>query len=291
MSGNRVLSLSILVAFLVVLGCFKETLPPSLPLPAETREAPPERPVRTPRSDSFGPRAAETSEPAPERPVRRESFDARLLGIARDYQASYELLEPEMRPAGTLCDFTPRRIVAGIDPEGSLARGFEFRARATTPSRSMKLSTSQDDATHGRKLYLVLSRFRLLRLYEKPHPVGQAVVKESWVPEEVEDTPANWKPTLRVFHEPPSGKFVNVKPVEKPTLIVPCARADGKVYRAARKYGLFVMFKTDPKTPETDAGWVYGTVSADGKTVLSIGKLASCMKCHQDAPNDRIFGH
>lgn len=267
MSGHRVLSLSILVAFLVVVGCFKESLPPSLPLPAETRET------------------------APERPVRQESFHARLLDIARDYQTSYELLEPEMKPAGFVCDFNPSRFVKGITPAATATPDPDIPASATTPSRSMKLSTSQDDATHGRKLYLVLSRFRLLRLNDKPHPVGQAVVKESWVPEEVVDTPENWKPILRVFHEPPSGKFVSVKPVEKPTLIVPCARSDGKVYRAARKYGLFVMFKTDPKTPDTDAGWVYGTVSADGGTVLSVGKLAACMKCHQDAPHDRIFAH
>jgi hypothetical protein len=50
------------------------------------------------------------------------------------------------------------------------------------------------------------------------------------------------------------------------------------------------MFKVDPKTKDTDNGWVYGTVTADGKKVTSSGKVESCMKCHQDAPHDRVFG-
>jgi hypothetical protein len=35
---------------------------------------------------------------------------------------------------------------------------------------------------------------------------------------------------------------------------------------------------------------VLALVSADGKRVLSAGRIESCMKCHQDAPNDRVFG-
>ncbi len=42
------------------------------------------------------------------------------------------------------------------------------------------------------------------------------------------------------------------------------------------------MMKLDEKTPYTAEGWVYTTVSPDGKTVPSAGKLASCMKCHQE---------
>ena len=50
------------------------------------------------------------------------------------------------------------------------------------------------------------------------------------------------------------------------------------------------MCSSDLKTPDTDEGWVYGTVSADGKTVTSAGRVQSCMNCHQDAPHDRLFG-
>ena len=49
------------------------------------------------------------------------------------------------------------------------------------------------------------------------------------------------------------------------------------------------MMKLDPKTPGADDGWVYGTVSADGKTVTSAGRVASCMKCHETRPT-RLFG-
>ena len=50
------------------------------------------------------------------------------------------------------------------------------------------------------------------------------------------------------------------------------------------------MFREKKDTPGTDEGWVYGTVTADGKTVTSAGRVASCMKCHVQAKNDRLFG-
>ena len=50
------------------------------------------------------------------------------------------------------------------------------------------------------------------------------------------------------------------------------------------------MFKTDPQTPGTDEGWVYGTVTPDGQQVTSAGRVESCMMCHQGAPHDRLFG-
>lgn len=53
---------------------------------------------------------------------------------------------------------------------------------------------------------------------------------------------------------------------------------------------LFIMAKLDPKTAGTDQGWVYGTVTPDGKTVTAAGRVESCMKCHQAARHDRLFG-
>ncbi len=50
------------------------------------------------------------------------------------------------------------------------------------------------------------------------------------------------------------------------------------------------MYKTAPFAPGTDDGWVYGTVTADGKTVTSAGLVESCMSCHREAPRDRCFG-
>ena len=87
----------------------------------------------------------------------------------------------------------------------------------------------------------------------KPNPVGQAIVKESWLPAEI---------------DPHTGTEV----------------------RPSRKADLFIMYKVDPATPGADRGWVYGTVTPDGKKVTSAGRVESCMKCHKDAPHDGLFG-
>jgi len=69
----------------------------------------------------------------------------------------------------------------------------------------------------------------------------------------------------------------------------PYAEKDGKLYKASKKGDLYIMFQLDAKTPGTDDGWVYATVTADGKTVTSAGRVASCMKCHETKTN-RLFG-
>ena len=53
---------------------------------------------------------------------------------------------------------------------------------------------------------------------------------------------------------------------------------------------LFIMYKLDSEIPDTDDGWVYGTVTADATEVTSGGRVASCMSCHLEAPHDRLFG-
>ena len=65
---------------------------------------------------------------------------------------------------------------------------------------------------------------------------------------------------------------------------------DGVRYRAGDASGLFVMYKLDPATPGTDDGWVYGTLTADGRTVTSAGVVESCAGCHARAPHDHLFG-
>lgn len=52
---------------------------------------------------------------------------------------------------------------------------------------------------------------------------------------------------------------------------------------------LFVMLKLDPSTEGTDNGWVYGTLTPDGKTVTSAGRIEACMDCH-GIQEDRLFG-
>lgn len=191
---------------------------------------------------------------------RREGpFDRALLDIAQTYE-TFCLVDANSRWAPLMC--------ADI--------GFEEPSKAVEVG-DYEFSASRDLSTHGRKLYVLLAK-QLTRegsyISEKgSNAVGQVIVKEAWVPEEVPD---DGKPLPRIDRH---GKSV-----------VPYARKEGKLYHAKEKGSLFIMFKMDPRTPNTDAGWVYGTVSADGKTVTSAGRVESCMKCHERAPHDRLFG-
>lgn len=183
-------------------------------------------------------------------------FERRLLTIAQSYE-SFALADAKARWAPTSC--APNTV----DP---------FKQHG-----DLHFSESDDSQTHGRKLYILFAKHMKSGASYiedgKPNPIGQVIVKEAWVPEELND---DGKPLPSITR---NGKKV-----------VPYARKDGKLYHAKERASLFVMFKLDPKTPDTDEGWVYGTVSPDGKTVTSAGKVESCMKCHQKAPHDRLFG-
>lgn len=65
---------------------------------------------------------------------------------------------------------------------------------------------------------------------------------------------------------------------------------DARKYRASRKAVLFEMFPIDPSSPGADEGLVNGTVPPDGKKMVEIGRIASCMKCHPKAPHGRLLG-
>jgi hypothetical protein len=194
--------------------------------------------------------------------AQRQEFETRLLEIAASYE-SYGRIDPAARWAPVDCaDPLPQA------PEALVSR-------------------STDADTHGRKLYWLFAKLHNVSgsyaMKEGTSPVGQVVVKESWVPEEVSPdttlTPLTRKAKVRVGD----------RLVEQEDSFLPYARQGGKLYHAKERGPLFVMFKVDPQTPGTDEGWVYGTVK-DGKEVTSAGRVESCMKCHQDAPHDRLFG-
>ena len=64
----------------------------------------------------------------------------------------------------------------------------------------------------------------------------------------------------------------------------------GTGFRATDPAGLYIMFKLDPSTPETDEGWVYATITPDGQ-VTSAGRVGSCMGCHEtSATHERLYG-
>jgi hypothetical protein len=140
----------------------------------------------------------------------------------------------------------------------------------------MRVSSSRDASTHGKKLYFLFAKYPL-----PPsggvNPVGQAVVKEAWTPAEVAD---DGKPLQAMTRKSRDGREES---------FLPYARQDGRLYHATGKAGLFIMCKLAPQTPDTDEGWVYGTVTPDGKQVTSAGRVASCLECHRQAPHDRLF--
>jgi hypothetical protein len=137
------------------------------------------------------------------------------------------------------------------------------------------MSASTDTATHGRKLYSVFVKRR------DAYPAGrqaadQVVVKESWTAEPV-DTPYSPESAAHAGGNTAGNHFY------------PYAKQGDTVYRAAARAGLYIMFKVDPPTADTDQGWVYATLTPDGR-VTAAGRVASCMSCHEQAPHDRLFG-
>ncbi len=196
-------------------------------------------------------------------PAAMKPYAVKLLEIAKTYER-FGRVDDEIRWAPFLC-------------------------RMPQPGKA-HFSTSKDDETHGRKLYSLFAKDH--KAYVQTHAlakdvktaeVGQAIVKESWIPEE---TKIEGRPQPIVRKTNPDGKLE----FEHNDHFLPYAQKNGKWYKASKPAGLFVMMKFDPKTPETDQGWIYGTVSADRKHVTGMGKIASCMECHQKARHDRLFG-
>jgi hypothetical protein len=202
-------------------------------------------------------------------------FEGRLLEIARSYE-SYGMPDEKMRLTNVICDFSPDRFIQGLTPADRIAQ----------------VSSASDATPHGQKLYfLFVKEPRPVGQPREgqpatPEPVGQVVVKEAWVPEEVQEgeRTAEAEGSQRKLKVRRDGQWV-----EEEVSFDPYVRSDGRLYHAKEKAGLFVLFKVDPGTPDTDGGWVYGTVTPDGKHVTSAGRVASCMGCHREAPYDRLF--
>lgn len=201
--------------------------------------------------------------------VNDKQFHDRLLKIAEIYP-SYGRVDDECRWAPWLC-------------------------RLPLPGQA-QFSRSSDETTHGQKLYSVFARDRNAYADSKPSPVGQVIVKEAWLPQQTEE-----KPQRRDFPMPQTLKKVK-PPVDLATTdpvarldgpavdhFFPYAEKEGKWYKASQRAGLYIMTRLDPNTPGTDEGWVYGTVTADGKSVTSAGRVASCMRCHE-TKKERLFG-
>ncbi len=198
---------------------------------------------------------SKTQEPYP---AAMRPFADKLLDVAKKYE-QFGRVDDEFRWAPYLC-------------------------RMPNPGK-VAFSGSSDKDTHGRKLYSLFASERnayFLLGTKKVAPVGQVIVKESWIPEESSGPPSKEFEIRDLKAKDKLGESLRDH-------FSPYVQKDGKWYKASKKAGLFVMMKYDPKTEGTDEGWVYGTVGADLKQVTSIGKVASCMECHVKAKYDRQF--
>ena len=177
-------------------------------------------------------------------------FEQQVLDIASEYIA-WGRVDDELRWAPSLCRL----------PNPGVARE----------------SASNDPTTHGQKLYSVFAKN--WANYPNGPQEGQVVVKQSWKPEAVTTPDASYNPTMQPLPNDGGDHFY------------PYAKGpDGGLFRASEPAGLYIMFRLDPSTPDTDAGWVYATVTPDGQ-VTSAGRVASCMGCHEtSATHERLFG-
>lgn len=157
----------------------------------------------------------------------------------------------------------------------------------TVPTSPIAASRSDDDATHGRKLYYLFARDLMSYLGTgpglgpnagSPTPIGQVLVKEGW------------HPVLRSDIQPDDRGFLPLPPDVDPAHI---ASMDGTWYERGEKADLFVMYRLARDTPGTDQGWVYGVVrpaGLSGPEVLASGLIESCINCHRWATSDRMLG-
>ena len=131
---------------------------------------------------------------------------------------------------------------------------------------------SRAEAAHGGKLYMLFARLAKGEQYVvpgSPAAIGETLVKEAW---EAVPGPAT--------AQTPAGERYGA---------IPIAVDGAQQHHAGAFAGLFVMHRLAEDTPGTDRGWLYGTLDANG-VVTAVGALASCVKCHQDATEDRRFG-
>jgi hypothetical protein len=238
-------------------------------------------------------------------PSNEKEWSDKMLDIARTYK-HYERADRFFRFAPTDC----RAPMAQVP--------------------QLRLSQSNDPATHGRKLYTVFAKdlhWDQIGPVDKPisigrtktylpplteesrlqtggrrsnnriqTPVGQAIVKEAWHFTEIGEEDYRKTSTDDLASTKSTRDKGGWTTFDHGKDLLPVAynstrqNEKPKYYRGTGIASLFIMTKLDPKTPGTDAGWIYGTVDADLKTVTSVGKVPNCIKCHQDAPHDRLFG-
>ena len=176
-----------------------------------------------------------------------------LVELVGDYANRYGCVDDLLRVAPTMC---------------------------RAPTVAIRMSAADGENAHTRKLYWLFAKDRDAYLAvpkQQDQPVGQLVIKETWVPADgdaTEDTPG------------PYGADKARRPPRLKRAIV----HGGKTVHPGSKHALFVMWKRAAGTPSTDAGWTYATLTPDGTRVTASGRLKNCMACHEGATHDRMFG-
>jgi hypothetical protein len=177
------------------------------------------------------------------------------------------------QPAAATASFEATIAAAARDYRSFALVSGEMRLAPTdcrAPEPLVRRSAAERE--HGQKLYQLYARFADGENYVVEGvaaAVGQTLVKEAWV---------------CVDGPPRTATEATARYGRTPRLLV-----DGKVFHAGDAAGLFVMHKLAPDTPGTDQGWIYGTVDRHG-VVTAAGAVASCMRCHEGAAEDRRFG-
>ena len=141
-----------------------------------------------------------------------------------------------------------------VDDEMRWAPGL---CRMPTPAKA-RISASDDTGTHGRKLYTLYARDPVA--YGAPPSMMQATGSSG---------------LSDISQVLVKEAFTPVETTQQRNMNLLPAEHDGK------------PLKSDPAA--TDAGWVYGTIAADMKTITAAGKIDSCIGCHQALPG-RLFG-
>jgi hypothetical protein len=227
-------------------------------------------PSKTPPPDSTPPVHVEADTTSSAEPGSVDPrFAETLLRAAAKYREWGRVDErPNLAPV--LC-----RAPSGLD------FGFPSHARLS----------GADDAQHGRKLYYLfagLGEHGMGELYgglgtprAQAIPVGLTIVKQSWAA----------VPSSRpIANEPVVFGEVLDMHLDAPAPIS-WVEHDGQRLETGEQAELFVMAKVGEHDMDgTDAGWIYGTLTADGTRVTSAGLVQQCMDCHEAASHERLFG-
>lgn len=141
----------------------------------------------------------------------------------------------------------------------------------------MSEDSHAEDSEHGRKAYFLWSDdpgayYDIAADAVESAPVGMTLVKESWTPLEEFEGSLHWISSENMLYSTSPEVLYSDQPA------------------LAEPYGLFVMHKLEPGTPHTDNGWVYATTDFEGTEVFEVGRIASCIGCHESAPHDRLYG-